>query len=94
MDSITHIVLGACVGEVLMDRKAGKKAILWGALAQSIPDIDFINGAWMPLTKELIAHRGITHSFSQSSLHSFYHWSPANGTRLRQSAHQSGFHFS
>jgi len=63
MDSITHIVLGACVGEVLMDRKAGKKAILWGALAQSIPDIDFINGAWMPLTKELIAHRGITHSF-------------------------------
>ena len=63
MDSVTHIVLGACVGEVLMDKKAGKKAMLWGALAQSVPDIDFINGAWMPLTKELMAHRGITHSF-------------------------------
>lgn len=63
MDSVTHIVLGACVGEVVMDKKAGKKAMLWGALAQSVPDIDFINGAWMPLTKELMAHRGITHSF-------------------------------
>ena len=63
MDSITHIVLGACVGEVLMDQKAGRKAMLWGALAQSIPDIDFISGSWLTLTKELIAHRGFTHSF-------------------------------
>jgi len=72
MDSVTHIVLGACVGEVLMDKKAGKKALLWGALAQSIPDIDFINGAWMPLTKELMAHRGITHSFLFALLASFF----------------------
>jgi inner membrane protein len=72
MDSVTHIVLGACVGEVLMDKKAGKKALLWGALAQSIPDIDFINGAWMPLTKELIAHRGITHSLLFALIISFF----------------------
>lgn len=71
MDSVTHIVLGACVGEVLMDRKAGRKAMLWGALAQSIPDIDFISGAWLPLTKELIAHRGFTHSFLFALLISF-----------------------
>lgn len=72
MDSITHIVLGACVGEVLMDKKAGRKAMLWGALAQSIPDIDFISGAWLPLTKELIAHRGITHSFLFAMLSSCF----------------------
>ena len=72
MDSITHIVLGACVGEVFMDKKAGRKAMLWGALAQSIPDIDFISGAWLPLTKELIAHRGLTHSFLFSFLVAFF----------------------
>lgn len=63
MDSLTHIVLGACIGEVILDKNAGRKAILWGALAQSVPDIDFIAGAWMPVTTELLAHRGITHSF-------------------------------
>jgi len=63
MDSLTHIVLGACIGEVLLDKNAGRKAILWGALAQSVPDIDFIAGSWMPVSTELLAHRGITHSF-------------------------------
>lgn len=63
MDSITHIVLGACIGELILDKQAGKKAILWGALAQSVPDIDFIAGMWMPVSTELLAHRGITHSF-------------------------------
>lgn len=63
MDSLTHIVLGACIGELILDKNAGRKAILWGALAQSVPDIDFIAGAWMPVSTELLAHRGITHSF-------------------------------
>ena len=40
MDSITHIALGACMGEAFLDRKLGKKAMVWGALAQSVPDID------------------------------------------------------
>lgn len=72
MDSLTHIVLGACIGEVMMDRKAGRKAMLWGALAQSVPDIDFIAGAWMPLTSELLAHRGFTHSFLFAGIISFF----------------------
>jgi inner membrane protein len=63
MDSLTHIVLGACIGEVLLDKNAGRKAMLWGALAQSVPDIDFIAGSWMPVSTELLAHRGLTHSF-------------------------------
>jgi inner membrane protein len=62
MDTLTHIALGACIGEMFTDRQFGKKAMLWGALAQSIPDIDFISAAWLGPTEELIAHRGFTHS--------------------------------
>lgn len=63
MDSITHIVLGACIGEAILGRKIGKKALAIGAVAQSIPDIDFVAGFWMTPASELLAHRGITHSF-------------------------------
>ena len=62
MDSITHIALGACVGEAFFERGFGKKAMVWGALAQSIPDIDFIAGLWASPAGDLLAHRGFTHS--------------------------------
>ena len=62
MDSITHIALGACMGEAFLDRKLGKKAMLWGALAQSVPDIDFVASFWMNTSNSLLAHRGFTHS--------------------------------
>lgn len=62
MDSITHIALGACVGEAFFEKGFGKKAMLWGALAQSIPDIDFITPLWMNTSENLLAHRGFTHS--------------------------------
>lgn len=63
MDSITHIALGACMGEAFAGKKLGKKAMLWGALAQSAPDIDFISSFWMNTPDSLLAHRGFTHSF-------------------------------
>ena len=63
MDSLTHIAIGACLGEVFAGKKLGKKALLWGALAQSIPDIDFIATAWSSTSENLLAHRGFTHSF-------------------------------
>lgn len=62
MDSLTHIALGACMGEAFAGRKLGKKAMLWGALAQSVPDIDFIASFWMDTPGSLLAHRGFTHS--------------------------------
>ena len=62
MDSLTHIALGACIGEAFLGRKMGKKALLWGALAQSIPDLDFIASLWMHPADALLAHRGFTHS--------------------------------
>lgn len=62
MDSLTHLALGACVGEVMLGRTLGKKALLVGAVAQSLPDIDGIAGLWLPMSANLLAHRGITHS--------------------------------
>lgn len=62
MDSLTHIVLGACIGEAFFEKGFGKKAMLWGALAQSIPDIDFISSFWLSTPESLLAHRGFTHS--------------------------------
>jgi inner membrane protein len=63
MDSLTHLTLGACMGEAFAGRTLGKKAMLWGALAQSIPDIDFMASGWMNSSSALLAHRGFTHSF-------------------------------
>ncbi len=62
MDSLTHIALGACIGEAYFEKGFGKRAMLWGMLAQSIPDIDFIASFWMDTSNDLLAHRGITHS--------------------------------
>ncbi len=62
MDSLTHIAIGACMGEAFAGRTVGKKAMLWGILAQSIPDIDFIAATWLDTSGNLLAHRGFTHS--------------------------------
>ncbi|HLK29643.1 MAG TPA: metal-dependent hydrolase [Puia sp.] len=63
MDSLTHIALGACMGEAFAGKTLGKKAMLWGAMAQSVPDIDFVASFWMDTPSSLLAHRGFTHSF-------------------------------
>jgi inner membrane protein len=62
MDSLTHIVLGAAIGELLAGRALGKKALLIGAVANSLPDIDFVASFWLPTARDVWAHRGITHS--------------------------------
>lgn len=62
MDSLTHIVVGACIGEAFLGKKLGKRAMLLGAVAQSVPDIDFVASFWMSNAENLLAHRGFTHS--------------------------------
>ncbi len=61
MDSLTQIVLGAAVGEAVLGRKVGNKALLWGGIAGTIPDLDvlFINGGAI---REIVVHRGFSHS--------------------------------
>jgi len=62
MDTLTHIVLGAAVGEALMGKKVGKKAMLWGAIAANAPDIDAVVNFFVTDIDSLVMHRGITHS--------------------------------
>jgi len=63
MDSLTHIALGACIGDAVFSKKIGKKALLLGAFAQSFPDVDGIAALWLSPTANLLFHRSITHSF-------------------------------
>jgi inner membrane protein len=62
VDSITHIVVGAVAGELILGRKLGRWAMLWGALAQSAPDVDGIAHLWTGPAEGLLVHRGFTHS--------------------------------
>ena len=68
MDSLTQIVLGAAVGEAVLGRKIGNRAMLWGAVAGTIPDLDIV---WRFLTDTITAtemHRGFSHSIVFSIL--------------------------
>lgn len=62
MDSFTQIVLGAGMGEIALGKKVGNKAMLWGAIAGTIPDLDVIAGPFMSDIQALAFHRGISHS--------------------------------
>jgi len=62
MDSITHIALGACMGDAFAGKQLGKRAMFLGAVAQSVPDIDFLASFWTSTSENLLAHRGFTHS--------------------------------
>lgn len=64
MDSLTQIVLGASMGEMVAGRKIGNRAMLWGAIAGTIPDLDVFGGLFgMSPEEKLAFHRGISHSF-------------------------------
>lgn len=64
MDSLTQIVLGAAVGEATLGRKVGNKALLWGAIAGTIPDLDvlYIKLIGGDAIDEIVLHRGFSHS--------------------------------
>jgi inner membrane protein len=62
MDSLTQIVLGAAVGEAVLGRKIGNKAMLYGAIAGTIPDLDVISSFFTDTVTALEIHRGFTHS--------------------------------
>ncbi len=68
MDSLTQIVLGAAVGEAVLGRKVGNKAILWGAIAGTIPDLDVLSKLFVDNVTANELHRGFSHSILFSIL--------------------------
>jgi len=67
MDSVTQIALGAAVGEAVLGRKIGNRAILWGAIAGTLPDLD----VFVPLgdvVRDFTYHRSASHSLFMLAL--------------------------
>lgn len=62
MDSLTQIVLGAAVAEVVAGKKIGNKAVYWGAFGGTIPDLDVLGSFFMGEVEYVNFHRGYSHS--------------------------------
>lgn len=62
MDSLTHVVLGAVIGQLVLGKKLGNRALGWGAVVASLPDIDVLANSFLDTAGELKHHRGFTHS--------------------------------
>ena len=63
MDSLTQIILGAAVGEATLGKKVGNRAMVWGGIAGTIPDLDVLSNLFMEPIDSLAFHRAISHSF-------------------------------
>ncbi|MFC2176385.1 metal-dependent hydrolase [Bacteroidota bacterium] len=63
MDSLTQIVLGAAVGEAVLGKTVGNKALLWGGIAGTLPDLDVLFATGGPI-REIVVHRGFSHSIT------------------------------
>lgn len=71
MDSLTQIVLGASVGEVALGKKIGNKAMFYGAIVGTIPDLDIFASHFTDKVSALAIHRGFSHSLIFSVVFSF-----------------------
>lgn len=68
MDSLTQIVLGAACGEVVAGKKIGNRAMLWGAVGGTIPDLDVFATFFTDEITATSFHRGFMHSFLFAAL--------------------------
>ena len=88
MDSLTQIVLGAACGEAALGKKIGNKALLFGAIGGTIPDLDVFVGRWLFNNEidSMAFHRGFMHSIvfailAALALGYLVHWLYNNGKR-------------
>lgn len=61
MDSVTQLTLGAAIGEATAGRQVGRRALLWGAICGTLPDLD----VFVPLgdaVRDFTYHRSASHS--------------------------------
>lgn len=62
MDSLSHVIIGAAIGETLVGKKIGRWAMLIGAIAKSMPDFDLFYTGLTDSRAYLCQHRAHTHS--------------------------------
>jgi inner membrane protein len=68
MDSLSQIVLGAATFALIKDKEIGKKALLYGAILGTIPDLDILINPFFNNIEQLAIHRGFSHSIFFSFL--------------------------
>jgi inner membrane protein len=61
MDSVTQILLGASVAELVIGRDIGRRAAVYGAMLGTLPDLDVIINYGGPV-ENFTYHRGFSHS--------------------------------
>ena len=61
MDSLTQITFGAACGEAVLGQKVGRKALVWGAVLGTLPDLDVFIPLGGPVN-DFVYHRGFSHS--------------------------------
>ena len=61
MDSLTQLTFGAACGEAVLGKKIGRKALVWGAVLGTLPDLDVFIPLGGPVN-DFVYHRGFSHS--------------------------------
>ena len=61
MDSLTQLVFGAACGEAILGKKVGRKALIWGGVLGTLPDLDVFIPLGGPVD-DFVYHRGFSHS--------------------------------
>lgn len=69
MDSVSHILIGAAIGEVSLGKKIGRWGMLIGAVAKTFPDFDLFYTGLDDPKLYMCHHRGHTHSLIWETLY-------------------------
>ena len=64
MDSVTQGLLGATTFAIIKDKEIGKKSLLIGAIAGTIPDLDVFLAPLFNDVEFLTVHRSVSHSIA------------------------------
>ena len=93
MDSITQAVLGAAVGEVVLGKHLGNRALVWGAVFGTLPDLDVLFSPFLDTAGKLIHHRGASHSLLVMIIASFVlaRWLPRLWKREKVTKARAGW---
>ena len=74
MDSLTQLTFGAACGEAILGKKVGRKALIWGAILGTLPDLDVFIPLGSPVN-DFVYHRGFSHSlFLLTALSPVFAW--------------------
>jgi inner membrane protein len=64
---LTQLTFGAACGEALLGPKVGRKALVWGTLLGTLPDLDVLIPLGGPVD-DFVYHRGFSHSLALLAL--------------------------